>query len=185
MTSFDEPETIILEKDSHFPQSFTTLVAQLIQVRKELYYTLEKVSEESLDYTPNERKIETIGTLLLHIAAVEWSWIFEDIDKKKMDFEKWKYAFALRPTANVPQLKNKGMKFYIDQLESVRKEVLERLLQFSNSDIEKLVESDSIKYSIESNLYHLVEHEAIHIGQINLLNRMYKLENNDPEKIIV
>ena len=58
-------------------------------------------------------------------------------------------------------------------------------MQFSNSDIEKLVESDSIKYSIEWILYHLVEHEAIHIGQINLLNRMYKLENNDPEKIIV
>jgi uncharacterized damage-inducible protein DinB len=51
----------------------------MTEIRERLLNIIEDLDEEALDYTPSERKVETIGTLLLHIAAVELGWILEDI----------------------------------------------------------------------------------------------------------
>jgi uncharacterized damage-inducible protein DinB len=126
-----------------------------------------------LDYSPDLKRIETIGTLLLHIAAVEWSWIFEDIDGEEMDYEKWKHAFALREE-NLPQLTKQGLQFYIDRLIEVRSEVFVRLRNLDDSNLHTLVEVGNAEVSIEWILFHLLEHEAMHIGQISILKRLAK-----------
>jgi uncharacterized damage-inducible protein DinB len=75
------------------------------EIRERLLNIIEELDEEVLDYTPSERKIETIGTLLLHIAAVELGWILEDIYQEEIDYDEWKCAFPLRSSINLPQLK--------------------------------------------------------------------------------
>ncbi|MFX0202061.1 MAG: hypothetical protein ACFFCW_38610 [Candidatus Hodarchaeota archaeon] len=67
--------------------------------------------------------------------ALEWSWIFEDIDGRTMDFERWKYAFPLRPTVQLPQLRGKGTQFYLGHLAEVRKEVYQRLRKQNDQDL--------------------------------------------------
>jgi uncharacterized damage-inducible protein DinB len=42
-------------------------------------------------------------------------------------------------------------------------------------DLDKVVGTGDDKFSIEWILFHIVEHEAMHIGQINLLARLVKL----------
>ncbi len=147
------------------------------ETRERLFRVLRDLTQEELDYTPNERKFETIGTLLLHIAAVEWSWIFEDIGGKEMDYEEFKHAFALRPEVNIPQLKDQSIQFYIDKLKEIREDVYQRLANFEDDDLDKIIGSDSDKHSIEWILFHIVEHEAMHIGQIQLLRRLFSKEN--------
>lgn len=164
----------LLSKDKELPQRIGSLFSMMEEVRQNLLRIMESVSDEEIDYTPDERKIETIGTLLLHIAAVEWSWIFEDIDGKEMDYELWKHAFALRPSVNIPQLKGQGKEFYLKRLSTVRSEVHQRLRRMQDADLETLVGSKEKKFSIEWVLFHLVEHEAIHLGQISMLLRLYK-----------
>jgi uncharacterized damage-inducible protein DinB len=135
---------------------------------------LEKITDitdEQLDYTPDEKKVETVGTLLHHIAAIEWSWIFEDIDGKEMDFEEWKYAFALRDGVKLPQQKGMGKEYYLEKLHYVRDQVYIRLMQLDDSDLSREV-GDKQKYTIEWILYHILEHETMHLGQISLLLRL-------------
>ncbi|NPD89060.1 MAG: DinB family protein [Asgard group archaeon] len=148
----------------------------MYETRERLFRVLRDLTQEELDYTPDERKFETIGTLLFHIAAVEWSWIFEDIDEQKMDFEEFKHGFALNPEVNIPQLKNQRLQFYVNKLEKIRQEVYQRLKKFKDEDLDRIVESEGEKYSIEWILFHLIEHEAMHIGQIQLLKRLFSKE---------
>lgn len=147
--------------------------SMLQEVRERLLNIIGDLDEETLDFTPDERNFETIGTLLLHIAAIEWSWVFEDIDGLEMDYEKFKHAFALRSDVDIPQLKGKKKLFYLNQLKEVREEVFQRLTRFSDKDLEKIVESDAEKFSVEWVLFHILEHESMHIGQILLLKRLH------------
>ncbi|MFW9903423.1 MAG: DinB family protein [Candidatus Thorarchaeota archaeon] len=171
----------ILKRDSSLPKNLSTWLTQMNEIRERLLNIIEELDEEALDYTPSERKIETIGTLLLHIAAVELGWIFEDIYKEEIDYDEWKYAFPLRTSVNLPQLTGKGKNYYLNLLQNVRKSIIERLQDEKN--LSRIIQADGQKYSIEWILFHLVEHEALHIGQINLLNRLYKIERNNLLKL--
>ncbi|OLS28062.1 MAG: hypothetical protein HeimC3_00210 [Candidatus Heimdallarchaeota archaeon LC_3] len=151
------------------------LILMLKETRKRLFTQLKGISQETLDYSPDINKIETIGTLLLHITVVEWSYIFEDIDKKEMSYDEWKYAFALRENLDPIQLTEKPMDFYTQKLNEVRENVLERFKIMSDSDLDTLVESDGRQISIEWILYHLNQHESVHIGQINFLKRQFNI----------
>ncbi len=156
--------------------------SQMFEVRNRLINILKSINDTSvLDFSPNEHKIETIGTLLLHIAAVEWSWIFEDIDGLKMDYEQWKYAFALKPSVKIPQLTGKNLNYYLDRLTDVRKQVHKRLLEFTDEDLNTVVSEPPYTYTVEWIFFHLVEHEAMHIGQINVLKRLYEIKKSEKQ----
>ncbi|MFW9922701.1 MAG: DinB family protein [Candidatus Thorarchaeota archaeon] len=163
-----------LTKDPSLEPKISLLYAQMQEVRKRLLRIIEPIDDNMIDFSPNEKEFETIGTMLYHIAGVEWSWIFQDIDGEELDEEKWKYAFPLRKEVNIPQLKGQGKKFYLIELESVRKKVFERLKKFSDNDLEKLYGTETEKFSLEWVLFHLIEHETIHIGQIQILIRLFK-----------
>ncbi|MFX1254234.1 MAG: DinB family protein [Promethearchaeota archaeon] len=166
-----------LERAANLSPRVATWYSQMEKVRKRLLEKVEKIADKALDFTPKERNFETIGTLLLHIAAVEWSWIFEDIDGKEMDFEEWKYAFALRPSVNLPQLTGQGKQFYLNRLHKVRDEVYQRLIRLDDQDLDQIIEDSSgYQVSIEWILFHIIEHEAMHVGQIGMLSRLYNLQ---------
>lgn len=151
--------------------------SMLQEVRERLLNIVDDLNDEMLDFTPEERIFETIGTLLLHIAAIEWSWVFEDIDGLEMDYEKFKHAFALRSDVDIPQLKGKNKQFFLNQLKEVREKVFQRLTKFSDKDLDKIVESNANKFSIEWILFHILEHETMHTGQILLLRRLFEKQN--------
>ena len=138
----------VLERDTKLSPRVATWFSILENVRQRLLEIIDDLSAEELDFTPNERKVESVGTLLLHIAAVEWSWIFEDIDRKEMPFDEWKYAFPLRPEINLPQLKKQNISFYKNRLAKVRQDVYQRLLETEDSDLDILVGNKEGKFSI-------------------------------------
>lgn len=166
----DEKRIIVLNRSEDLSPSVALWFSMMDKVRSRLLKQVDGLSIEELDFTPDDKSVETIGTLILHIAAVEWSWIFEDIDGVEMDYEKWKHAFALRE--DIPQQKGKKLKFYLDQLESVRSDVLKRLSEFNDSELHHLVDIGAAVVSIEWILFHIIEHEAMHIGQISMLKRL-------------
>ena len=175
--SEESKELIALDRRGDLCPRVAFLFSMMDKVRSRLLRVVEDFTDKELDYSPDMERIETIGTLLLHIAAVEWSWIFEDIDGEEMDYEKWKHAFALREE-NLPQLTKQGLQFYIDRLIEVRSEVFVRLRNLDDSDLHTLVEVGNAEVSIEWILFHLLEHEAMHIGQISILKRLAKTSEN-------
>lgn len=149
------------------------ILSQFKELRTRLFKILESLTIEQLDYSPDQNKVETIGTLALHIAAVEWSWIFEDIFGKEMEYEKWKLAFPLRE--GLQQLQGKSLLYYLKVLEDVRNDMLVAMNQLSDDNLQDMFgEKDT--YSLEWILFHILEHEAIHIGQIQILLRLQKLD---------
>lgn len=173
----DSKDLITLDRRGDLSPRIAFIFSMMARVRSRLLRVVEELTDEEIDYSPDMERIETIATLLLHIAAVEWSWIFEDIDGQEMDYEKWKHAFALREE-NLPQLTKQGLQFYIDRLMEVRIEVFARLRNLDDSNLHILVDVGRAEVSIEWILFHILEHEAMHIGQISILKRLAKTSEN-------
>ena len=165
--------TVDLKKRKNLTPRVGLLFSMMEKTREKLLKRIEELTLEEMDYSPSGRRIETIGTLLLHIAAVEWSWIFEDIGDTAMDYEKWKHAFPLRE--GIDQLTKQGKEFYIKRLSEVRSEVFDWLKSIEDKELDRLIPLGETDVSIEWILFHLIEHEAIHVGQISILSRMYDM----------
>ena len=166
---------IDLDIDTNLPSNIAGFYAMLSDMRNRLLEEVDGITQKQLDFSPSITKIETIGTLLFHIAAIEFSWIYEDIFKEEMVYEEWKYAFALREQLDPPQMTNKSLSFYLEKLHSLRERVYATVRGWNDKELEKVVKSGNQFYTIRWILYHLVQHESHHIGQINLLKRMYKI----------
>lgn len=165
---------IRLKKDSSSNPRLALLISQMKEIRVSLMKRIENLEIGILDFSPDEKEIETIGTLLVHIAGVEWAWIFADIEKQEMDIKKWKYGFPMRNDINIPQIKGKRISYYIGLLNEVREEVFIYLSKLTDQDLDRIIEVEGSKFTVEWILYHLIEHEIIHYGQISILKRLYK-----------
>jgi uncharacterized damage-inducible protein DinB len=144
-------------------------------VRRRTLEYAEGLTAEQLSWHPNP-KVESIGTLLLHIAAAEHSYIQEDIMRIPMG-EEWKIAFPIR--FNIPQVSGKELQYYMNKLNEVRVETRKVLINLLDDDLEKVISplepaagNEEIEFSIEWLLYHLIEHEAHHKGQIAVMKRL-------------
>lgn len=142
---------------------------------------LEDVDDEMLDYSPDMEYIETIGTLLEHIVAVDWGWIFMDMGEQKMEYERFKYGYPLRSWSEVKQQTGKNKQYYMDKIETIREEIINELSTYSDDDLtrEFKVSDADTTFTFEWLCFHLINHEAMHLGQISLLKRLYRLEHNE------
>lgn len=155
-------------------------VAQLIEVREDLLHELEGLTVEQIDWHPDEQT-ESTGTLLLHLDAVEWSWIHQDIFGAGDDAYPgiWDEAMPIR--VGVPQVQGRPIAAYLEQLAATRARTLEVLRGFTDADLARQVgegepprgmEPRSVLYTIDWIIWHIIEHEATHVGQVELLRRL-------------
>ncbi|MFW9832379.1 MAG: DinB family protein [Candidatus Thorarchaeota archaeon] len=170
--SEENKHVVVLDRKNELSPRVALFFSMMERTRRTLIRRIETLSKETIDFSPQKQIVETIGTLLLHIAAVEWGWIFGDIAGKEMDYEKWKHGFSLRE--NIDQIEGKDVEFYLTQLSEVRQEVLDYLKTFDDDSLDVVIQSDDDKVSVEWILFHLIEHEAMHIGQISILRRLWK-----------
>ena len=159
---------------SGFPPRIGTFLGMLEDVRRATRRMVEGMTSAQVEWHP-QSNVESIGTLLLHIAAVEFSWIQEDIMHKPMG-EEWMIAFPIR--FNMPQITGQPLGYFLGKLDSVRAETKTALRTLTDKDLERMVSPQdegtaaTSSYSIEWILYHLIEHEAHHKGQIAVMKRM-------------
>ncbi len=134
--------------------------------------------DQQLAWYPNQ-DCESIGTLLLHIAGVERSWIGEDIGRKPMG-EEWMPAFALR--FKLPQISGKDLPYFLNILKKTRAESKTILAKLTDADLQREIipldpgddTNAKKRFTIEWILYHVLEHEAHHKGQIAVMKRLLK-----------
>ncbi len=167
--------TIILKPSPEFTPQIGLFVAQMEELRRETKRYVQDLSAEQLSWHPTP-KVESMGTLLLHIAAVELSWIQEDILRQPMD-EEWRIAFPIR--YGTPQLTGESLAFYVEKLDAVRSQVRPMLQTLQDNDLERTItpldaagDANRTEYSIRWILFHLIDHEAHHKGQIAQLKRL-------------
>ncbi|MCH9032437.1 MAG: DinB family protein [candidate division Zixibacteria bacterium] len=152
-------------------------LAQMEDVSEQTKKYVADLNPAQLAWYPND-KVESIGTLLLHIAAAERSWIGEDIMRKEMDEEEWKLAFPIR--LGIAQVSGEELDYYLEIMDRTRKETFDCLRALTDDDLAReiapLDPGDAAnagkRFTIEWILYHLIEHEAHHKGQIAVMKRL-------------
>jgi uncharacterized damage-inducible protein DinB len=155
-------------------------VAQLTEVRDDLKREVSGLTIPQLDWHPDDRT-ESIATLLLHCDAIEWSWLHEDVLGEPSSQYPGDWSQALPIRVGAPQVSGRPVEYYLQILDATRAHTLAILRTFTDADLSRLVgeaepppgqEKRSRLYTIDWVIWHIIEHEATHVGQVELLRRL-------------
>jgi uncharacterized damage-inducible protein DinB len=161
-------------------------LAQLDDQNRNLAEDTRGLTPEELAWQPAPG-MNTIGMLLAHIALVEVGWIgaaAKGLEFFKIDELPVRWAdsgIPLAPEAAPPAaLHGKDLAFYDDVMSRARAFTRKALAGLTDADLElrrTRIRRDGteVNYNVGWALYHVLEHEAGHYGQINLLRHHYRL----------
>jgi len=109
-------------------------VTQLAEVRRDLHEQVEGLTVAQLAWHPGEQT-ESIGTQLLHLDAVELSWMHQDIFGLPDDAYPGDWAEAMPIRVGAPQVSGRPLAQYLRQLGATRAETLRILGDFTDADL--------------------------------------------------
>ena len=166
----DEDEGIIGPRAGFSPH-VGTLLSMMTWMRTTILYPVTGMTREQLDYI-HDAKSNSIGSMLLHLAATERFYQVHTFEGKKWgdwsdaDKKRFGVAMALGDEAR-KSLKGNDLNFYLDALKEVRENTIK---EFKNRDDKWLMAVDKSWGWGPTNNYckwfHVCEHESNHNGQI-------------------
>ena len=190
-------------RDIKTPESFRSpqiglFVAQLDDQNRRLLEDIKDITPAELEWqsTPG---MNTIGMLLAHIAIVEVFWIelgplaIGSTDSantelgKILGIDSNDDGMPLTATGLPPQiLAGRDLSFYEDLLRKARNFTRECVGSFTDKDLDrtgslKRKDGSTGTYTVRWVLYHILEHEAAHYGQISLIRHQYRDANPKPD----
>jgi Protein of unknown function (DUF664) len=171
-TAQDDDSWVVGPRPGYSPE-IGTLVSMLAFTRMQVLHNVKGMSQSDLDFLL-DGKANTIGALLLHLAATEtyygmntfggmkWGSWSDDIKKK------WDIPMNLGEPAR-KAIKGNSLNYYLDILHETREK---NLAEFRKRDDKWLavVETDGdSKVNNYAKWFHVAEHESNHDGQIKFL----------------
>ena len=150
-----------------------TLTSMLAFTREQVEYNVKGMSQQDLDFL-FDAKANTIGALLLHLAATDtyfglntfggmkWDKWSDDIKKK------WDIPMNLGEPAR-KAIKGNSLDYYLSILHETREKTL---AEFRKRDDKWLMITDTepdFKANNFAKWFHVAEHESNHDGQIKFL----------------
>jgi uncharacterized damage-inducible protein DinB len=153
-----------------------TLVSMLTWMRRPFLRTVKNMSTADLDFLLDP-KANTIGALLLHLAATETYYALHTFDgiawgewPESMK-QTWEAPMMLGARAR-QEIKGKPLSFYLDALEASRARTLAGLKR--RDDAWLMTVDDSWPWGPTNTFckwFHVCEHESNHNGQMKLIAR--------------
>jgi uncharacterized damage-inducible protein DinB len=169
-TAQDDQENVIGPRKGYTPQ-IGTLVSMLTWMRSTILYPVQGMTVEQLDYIHDE-KSNSIGSMLLHLAATERFYHVHTFEGKKWgdwreeDKKRFGVAMGLGDEAR-KTIKGNNLDYYLSALKEVREATL---AEFKKRDDKWLMEVDEKWGWGPTNNYckwfHVCEHESNHNGQV-------------------
>jgi uncharacterized damage-inducible protein DinB len=153
------------------------LVSMMNYARYTTLNDVKGLTEKALDYLPYS-EANSIGALLLHMAAVEIGFQIEIFDGRKpneQEVSEWGAAYSLGEQGR-KAIKGYPLEFYIEKLDKVRNRTLE---EFKRKDDNWLYEQRLWDNNLSNNYfiwYHVMEDEINHRGQIRILKKMFTIK---------
>ncbi|MBK5443308.1 MULTISPECIES: DinB family protein [unclassified Peribacillus] len=148
----------------------------LEDVRRTLLTELTGISQGILDTKMDER--QTIGSLLYHIALVEADWLYEEVLVTEWDSE-IRSLFPLEcrsEEGSLTHIEGQTVEEHVNRLNKVREVFLSHFRSMDLTDWRKPRVLEQYDVTPEWVVYHLIEHESHHRGQIFQL--LSKLRND-------
>lgn len=166
----DERANVIGPRDGFAPQ-IGTLLSMMTWMRTTILYPVAKMTTEELDYIHDE-KSNSIGSMLLHLAATERFYQIHTFEGKKwgdwpeQDEKRFDVAMKLGDDAR-KSIKGNNLDYYLNTLKEVRENTIR---EFKKRDDKWLLAVDEAWFWGPTNNYckwfHVCEHESNHNGQI-------------------
>ena len=170
MDNPDEGINIVGPKEGFSPQ-IGTMVSMLNWMRGAILRPVQNMTVEQLDYL-HDAKSNTIGAMLLHLAATELYYQIHTFEGKKWGTwdesikKQWDVPMKLGDNAR-KTIKGNNLDYYLNSLKEVREKTLQ---EFKKRDDNWLMTVDKEWGWGPTNNYckwfHVCEHESNHNGQI-------------------
>jgi len=161
----------------------------LEDIRKVTLSGISHLSKEQLFSEPLKGEFP-IGAYLLHFAECEISWLEilsgasqpEDL-KQKAYYDKWfDPSGSSDPPSSPPEIF-----YYLDVLSAARKNLTDYMSGMKDSELEENItmKRKNSEDTLQKQwiLYHLIEHEAHHRGQMFMLLRMAGMNKKNENRI--
>jgi uncharacterized damage-inducible protein DinB len=174
---------------SGYSPQISVLVSQLDWMRRLVLTRLHNLTREDLDWLPSPDG-NTIGALLLHLAASETYYQFHTFDGLPWPTTSPETKRRFGPAMKLGDLgrrlvKNHDLTFYVDTLTEVRERTLAELRKRDDSWLMSV--DESWFWGPTNNLckwFHICEHESHHLGQIDLHLKSLRLHKvNKPSPV--
>ena len=160
-----------------FSPEIGTLTSMLAFTREQVLHNVKGLSQQDLDFLL-DAKANTIGALLLHLAATEtyyqlstfggmkWGSWSEEVKKK------WDISMNLGEPAR-KAIKGNNLDYYLDALHEVRDNSLAEFRKRDDKWLATVVTNGDFSANNYAKWFHVAEHESNHDGQIKFLkNRL-------------
>jgi uncharacterized damage-inducible protein DinB len=154
------------------PEGYTTQIGNMVSMLEDLKAritsSVKNLSQEETDFLL-DKDANRIGAMIIHLAATEryyQVYTFEGGDFDPEDFKKWETALKLGENARNKYV-GKPIEYYLNIWDEVRKETLAKLKEKDDTWFKKMGLQDAM--SNQYAWYHVMEHQANHMGQIRLV----------------
>ncbi len=162
-------QNVIRPVEGYSPQIGIT-ISMLEDLKERVTNSVSHLTLEETDYLLDE-DANRIGALILHLAATEkyyQVYTFEGRGYNAEEREKWNTAMNLGDKAR-STIKGKPIDYYLDIWNEVRKETFRLLKTKDDKWFESNVEAAFSNMNNHWAWYHVMEHQANHMGQIKLI----------------
>jgi uncharacterized damage-inducible protein DinB len=147
----------------------------LEDTRRATQVGLADITQPELDWTPPGEG-NSIGTLLYHVAAIELDWLYTEVLEGRAPWPQ-EVADLFRVEVRDGQgrlslIQGVGLSDHIYRLDVVREHLLEAFRVMTVHEFHQLRSFPAYDVTPEWVLHHLIQHEADHRGQIELLRSL-------------
>ncbi len=149
-------------------------LSAMVDARRRTLRELHTVTSEMLDWRPNA-PLNSMGTLLYHVALVEADWLVDDIQARP--YPGWLRELLPYPdrdgNGRLIQVDGRPMAEHLERLDRVRRLVLGELKSMTPDEFHAVLVRERYDVSPAYILHHLLQHEAEHRAHIAWLRDTY------------
>jgi hypothetical protein len=156
-----------------FTPEIGTLVSMLAFTREQVVENVKGMSQADLDFL-FDAKANTIGALLMHLAATETYFGFNTFGGVKWDSwpddvkKKWDIPMNLGDPAR-KAIKGNSLDYYLNTLHETREKNLAEFRKRDDKWLATMANEGDFKANNYAKWFHVAEHESNHDGQIKFL----------------
>jgi uncharacterized damage-inducible protein DinB len=159
--------------DDYEPVIATWLWA-LQDTRQRTLESLEGLDDQIFNWVPPDGT-NSIGSLLYHIAAVEMSWLYEDVlrsDDFPPEIDALMNHDVREDGQKLTSVIDESLDNHLNRLSKCRQNFLSAFKGMSIKDFHEHRKMDDYEVTPEWVIHHLMQHEAEHRGQIGEIRGM-------------
>lgn len=171
----DSPHEILVLEPIADDSEVGRWLAALEDARRDTVRELDTVTAPMLDWRP-PLLLDSIGTLLYHIALIEMSWLMDEIfaGEEPPDWLRAVLPFPDRDAeGRLTRVAGEPLEVHVQRLARIRDYLIERLRTLPNDDFHSLRRLERYDVAPDWVLHHLLQHEAEHRSHVAFVRDWY------------